>query len=212
MGQAAKHKPIKHVIGRNAKRWTTPHLDSMSSGDKTAVYGSQMQREFDKHLHRSDCWRRFWGFVPSGRSSSGGHSAQVDSRGEDRWTRRTSGGTRIRSRDVPARCATLEISQTDDPSTLHRSQRLYPGGPAADVTEHEKDLYNTKNIAAAVPAIKATPPSSPTANTGTQVMGSNMPVAAPTASGNLLPRGHRGRPDQKKTTRSNLHKSMAKHI
>ncbi|EDS38441.1 papilin [Culex quinquefasciatus] len=100
-------------------------------------------REFGKHLHRSDCWRRFWGLVPGGRSSSGGHSAQVDSRGKGRRsTSRTSGGTRIRSRDVPARCAMLEISQIDDPSTLHRSQHLYPGGPAADVTEHEKDLYN----------------------------------------------------------------------
>ncbi|EDS42480.1 papilin [Culex quinquefasciatus] len=116
------------------------------------IYGSQLHREFGKHLHRTDYWRRFWGLVPGGRYSSGGHSAQVDSRGEGRRsTSRTSGGTRIRSRDVPACCATLEINQIDDPSTLHRSQHLYPGGPAADVPNTTCTII-TKNIVAAVPA------------------------------------------------------------
>ncbi|XP_038109764.1 uncharacterized protein LOC6034508 [Culex quinquefasciatus] len=128
-------------------RWPTRVLGSPVRGEPNGGYKKGLRhvvaREFGKHLHRSDCWRRFWGLVPGGRSSSGGHSAQVDSRGKGRRsTSRTSGGTRIRSRDVPARCAMLEISQIDDPSTLHRSQHLYPGGPAADVTEHEKDLYN----------------------------------------------------------------------
>ncbi|EDS32723.1 papilin [Culex quinquefasciatus] len=111
--------------------------------------------------------------------------------------------------DEPARCATWEIIQIDDPRTLHRSQHLYPGGPAPTSPSTRRTCTNITKKHSCRGAghkdfgkwsinecISATPPSFLTASTGIHVTGSNIPTAASTPSGNLLPHGHRGRPDQ----------------